>query len=441
MFRWRLAKALVLPTILVALGGCSWTPTAGPLGHQVKGDATSTVGPVGLADGPASIPYALVKLTPEIVSLVGRYEPRGLSGVFPDKQVPPSKIKFGIGDVVSVSIFEAAAGGLFIPAEAGVRPGNFVTIPDQTVDNDGNISVPYAGLVKAAGKFNTEIQQDIVNRIKNRAIEPQVVVSLTQQRTSLVSVNGEVNTPVRYPAAAYGAQDRITDAITRAGGIRGQGYETWVMLYRGNRRATVPFANLTYEPSNNIYVQPGDRIYVYREQQKFLAFGATGGGAVGTGVGGAIFQQQGEFNFDAWRINLAEAVGKAGGLSDVQADPGSVFLYRAEPRELAQQLGVDVGKFTGELIPVIFNVNFRNPGGYFLAANFQMRNGDIIFVANAESVDVNKFLFSVNNLIGTANNTLILGQNGLILYNAIRAQQGAGTGNGAVVVGGATTTP
>jgi polysaccharide export outer membrane protein len=70
-----------------------------------------------------------------------------------------------------------------------------------------------------------------------------------------------------------------------------------------------------------------------------------------------------------------------------------------------------------------------------------MRNGDIIFVANAESVDVNKFLLSVNNLIGTANNTLILGQNGLILYNAIRAQQGAGTANNAVVVGGATTTP
>ena len=60
------------------------------------------------------------------------------------------ELRFGIGDVVSVTIFEAAAGGLFIPTEAGVRPGNFVTLPDQTVDNDGNISVPYAGLVKAA---------------------------------------------------------------------------------------------------------------------------------------------------------------------------------------------------------------------------------------------------------------------------------------------------
>jgi polysaccharide biosynthesis/export protein len=415
-------RASVFVAIVSALGGCAWVPTDGPYAHQIRSGSSSTT-----PGTPAPLPYALVKLSPEIVSSVARYEPRGLSGAFPDKYVPPSKIRFGIGDVVSVTIFEAAAGGLFIPTEAGVRPGNFVTMPDQTVDNDGNISVPYAGLVKAAGRFNVEIQQDIADRIKNRAIEPQVIVSLSQQRTSLVSVNGEVNTPVRFPAAAYGAQDRITDAITRAGGIKGQGYSSWVMLLRGNRRATVPYANLVYEPSNNIYVQPGDRIYVYQEQQKYLAFGATG--------------QQGEFNFDAWRINLTEAVGKAGGLLDVQADAGSVFLYRAEPRELAQQLGVEVGKFTGELIPVIFNVSFRAPGGYFLASNFQMRNGDVLFVANAESVDVNKFLISINNLIGTANNVLITGQNGLILYNAIRAQQGAGNAVNTAVIAGGSTTP
>jgi polysaccharide export outer membrane protein len=356
------------------------------------------------------VPYALVKLTPEAVSKIANYEPRGLAGAFPDKRVQPSRIKFNIGDVVSVTIFEAAAGGLFIPTEAGVRPGNFVTIPDQSVDNDGNITVPYAGLVKAAGRYNGEIQDDIVNRIKNRAIEPQVVVALTQQRTSLVSVFGEVNTPARYPAAASGALDRITDAITRAGGIKGQGFETWVMLQRGDRRATVPFANLVYEPSNNIYVQPNDRIYVYREQQKFVAFGAAG--------------QQGEFNFDAWRINLSEAVAKAGGLVDVQADAASVYLYRAEPREVAELLGVDVSRFTGELIPVIFSINFRDPGGYFLATNFQMRNQDVVFIANSPSVDVTKFLIYVNAWMATVNNGFIVGQNGIILRNQIRALKG-----------------
>jgi polysaccharide export outer membrane protein len=377
-------------------------PASGPESFDVHLSATDTAPVVE----PAAVPYALVKMTPAIVSTVARYEPRGLAGAFPDKGLPPSRIKFGIGDVVSVTIFEAAAGGLFIPTEAGVRPGNFVTIPDQTVDNDGNITVPYAGSVRAAGRYNGEIQQDIVNRIKNRAIEPQVVVALTQQRTSLVSVFGEVNTPNRFPAAASGAQDRITDAITRAGGIKGAGYETWVVLERGNRRATVPFANLIYEQSNNIYVQPGDRIYVYREQQKFIAVGASG--------------QQGQFNFDAWRINLSDAVAKAGGLVDVQADPGSVFLYRLEPRELATQLGVDVTKFTGELIPVIFSISFREPGNFFLATNFQMRNADIVFIANANSVEVTKFLNYLNTIMATLNNGVVLTSNAVTLRNQLR---------------------
>ena len=118
---------------------------------------------------------------------------------------------------------------------------------------------------------------------------------------------------------------------------------------------------------------------------------------------------------------MAEAVGKAGGLVDVQSDPGSVYLYRLEPRELAQLLGVDVSRFTGELVPVIFSISFRDPGGYFLATNFQMRNQDIIFVANAVSVDVTKFLIYLNGIMGTVNNGMIIGNNGIQLYNNIKA--------------------
>jgi polysaccharide export outer membrane protein len=329
-----------------------------------------------------------------------------LAGAFTDRR-PPTSITFGIGDTVSVTIFEAAAGGLFIPQEAGVRPGNFVTLPDQAVDNEGNITVPYAGAVKAAGRTNIEIQRDIVDKIKNRAIEPQVVVTLTHQNTALVSVLGEVNNPTRYPAAATGAGDRILDAITRAGGIKGQGYETWVQLERHGRTASVPFENLIQATANDIYVQPGDRIYVYREQQKFLALGATG--------------QSGQFNFDAWRINLAEAVGKAGGLLDSQADPDAVFLYRAEPRDVAQRLGADVNKFPGAaLIPVIFTINLRDPGGFFLATRVMMKNGDIIFVSNARSVEVTKFLNYLRVFLATGSDAAVTAEDYIILRNSIK---------------------
>jgi len=369
------------------LTGCMLTPADGPFPGDVHVQATDRAPDVG------PLPYALVKIDPKAVDVLQEFEPKGLAGVFTDRR-PPTPITFGIGDTVSVTIFEAAAGGLFIPIEAGVRPGNFVTLPDQSVDNDGNISVPYAGTIPAAGRTNVQIQNDIIARIRNRAIEPQVVVSLSHQNTSLISVFGEVNSSVRYPAATTGAQDRITDAITRAGGIKGQGFETWVLLERKGRRATVPFANLIYEPQNNIFVQPGDRIYVYREQQKFFAFGASG--------------TQGEFNFDAWRINLANAVAKSGGLVDAQADAGSVFLYRREPRDVAVALGVDVSKFQTELIPVIFSTSFHDPSGYFLAGKVQMRNGDVIFVANAASVEVTKFANLLNTVMGTASNGIAL---------------------------------
>jgi polysaccharide export outer membrane protein len=353
-----------------------------------------------------SLPYALVPLDARAVEVLAGYEPNILAGVFTDRR-PPTGIRFGVGDVVKVTIFEAAAGGLFIPTEAGVRPGNFVELPAQTIDNDGNISVPFAGVVRAAGRTNVQVQNEIVERIKNRAIEPQVVVSLSEQRTSLVSVIGDVRTPIRFPTAAAGAEDRITDAITRAGGISSDGWETWVMLQRGGKRATVPFANLIYMPANNIYVQPGDRIYVYREPMKFIAFGATG--------------QQGEFNFDAWKINLTQAVAKAGGLYDLQADPGAVFLYRLEPREVAEKLGIDCTRFTTALIPVVFRVSFQDPAGYFLATKVEMRPFDVIYVANATQVDatkvldfVNTSLLTVRNGVNTMNDIYIMRQNSRI---------------------------
>jgi polysaccharide export outer membrane protein len=340
------------------------------------------------------VQYGLVRLTPDVIKLLEEFGPQGIAGTFPDKR-PPPEIKFGIGDVVSISVFEAAAGGLFIPIEAGVRPGNFVTLPNEPIDTHGNISVPYAGQIRAAGRTPTQVQAAIVDAIKNRAIDPQAVVALVTQNTSLISVLGEVNLPNRFPAQPAG--EHILDAITRAGGIKGAGQDTWVVLERGGRRAGVPFGALVYEPHNNIWIHPGDTVYVYQEPQTFLAFGAAG--------------QQGQFNFTQWRVTLAEALGKAGGLLDIQADPASVYVYRREPRALAEKLGVDCSKFEGPTVPVVYNVNFRDPGGYFLGTKMQMRNKDVVFAANAPSVEITKFNQLLQTMILTANGITATGVN------------------------------
>ena len=150
------------------------------------------------------------------------------------------------------------------------------------MDEHGNIAVPYAGVVRAQGRTPAEIQTEIANALKARALEPQVVVALAQQNSSLVSVLGDVRTAGRFPASPSG--ERILDVVARAGGPVSQGYDVWVSLERKGHRASVPFGALLYEPANNIYVLPNDVIYLFNQPQTFLAFGAAGSNSATTAI-------------------------------------------------------------------------------------------------------------------------------------------------------------
>jgi polysaccharide biosynthesis/export protein len=365
---FRLIKTASILGACLAVAGCNFLPSSGPYGVQYKTDAES--------QSTEALPYELIKVTPEILSHIASRNAPSLSGTFTDRR-PAREIRLGVGDTVNITIFEAAAGGLFIPEQAGTRPGNFVALPPQAVDKSGNLTVPYAGVIRAAGRSIPDVQADIVQRLRNRAIEPQVVLSVQEQRSAQVSVLGDVNVAVRF--AANPAGDKVLDAIARAGGPRSQGYETFVTLQRGKKQATVGFNSLVKNPQNNIYVQPGDIIYVYREASAFIALGASG--------------ESGRFNFDAENITLTDAIGRAGGLLDERADPSQVYLYRLENRKSVENMGIDLTRWeNAKYIPVIYMVNLREPSGFFTAGKIAMRDRDVVFVGNAPAVDLVKAL-------------------------------------------------
>jgi len=185
------------------------------------------------------------------------------------------------------------------------------------------------------------------------------------------------------------------------------------MLERQGRRALSPFYALLYEPKNNIWTHPNDTIYLFGDPQTFLAFGALSG--------------QREIPFGTWRISLAEALAKAGGLNDNQADPTSVFLYRGETRETAEALGIETSPYKGPIIPVIYNLNVRDPAGYFLATAFEMRNKDVIYVSNSASVELAKFRSYLATIYGTATDPM----NAAITYYTLKNVSG---GSGAVSI-------
>ena len=86
------------------------------------------------------------------------------------------------------------------------------------------------------------------------------------------------------------------------------------------------------------------------------------------------------------------------------ANPGQVFLYRLEFRETLEGARVDLKKFPRDqkLIPTIYRANFRDPSSFFFAQSFPMRHKDIIYVSNADSVEVVKFLDYLRAITSTA---------------------------------------
>jgi polysaccharide biosynthesis/export protein len=372
-------KSILLLSTLSLLSACTGLPRSGPDPRAVESDATVKV---ASADKKVGVDYALVDINKSVLALVGEKAAPSIHGGFGGGRGGPPNIVLGIGDVVQVSVFEAQSGGLFIPADAGARPGNYITLPAQTIGRDGVLTIPYAGKVRASGRAIEAVQTDIAQRLANRAIEPQVVISTVTNRSMEASVLGDVKAPKKVELSPAG--ERIIDVISEAGGLSSPGDETTVTLQRGARSVTVSYNTLSATPRENIYVQPGDTIFVNRDRRTFLAFGVTG--------------QSGRFDFDDSNLSLGEALAKAGGLLDDKAEPRSVLLYRSVDRSLLRSLGVDTTRFSGEQVPVIFRANLRDPAAFFAVQKFPMQNKDVIYVSTADAVELVKFLTIVNSI-------------------------------------------
>ena len=366
-----------------ALSGCNGLPRSGPDDGAIERGAAIKV---TTTDKKVGIDYVLMDINSNILNSFSQPVAASIRDSFGGGRGGPPNIPLGVGDVVQVAVFEAQAGGLFIPAEAGARPGNFITLPSQTIDRSGTISVPYAGKVRAAGRSKEAVEKDIEDQLANRAIEPQVVITSIASHSSEVAVLGDVNKAAKIEVTVAG--ERVLDVISAAEGISTPSKETYITLQRGGRTATISYETLQNTPAENIYVAPGDTILVNRERRTYIAFGASG--------------LNGRFDFQETNLTLSEAIGQAGGLLDDRADPGQVILYRSVDKKTLQRLGIDVSHFVSSSVPVIFRANLRDPAAFFAIQKFAMQDKDILYVSNSDSVEILKVFGFVESVTGSS---------------------------------------
>lgn len=368
-----------LAALSLALGGCVFFPGSGPTTQEVMQPREEVTD------------YEIVDVDAATVEAMRAWHSPSLVRSFGATRVAP-ETRVNVGDVVSVAIWEASGGGLFGGRSVVDTGSGSETLPAQVVGRDGRIKVPYVGEISVVGKRPSDIARTIEEGLKGKAIEPQVLVTLPQQTSASVVVVGDLTGAGRVNLNVKG--DRLLEVVAQAGGIKGAAHESFVRVTRGSRSTTMQLAAILASPDENIYMQPGDTVYVFRKPQSFTALGAV--------------KAAGELPIDRDEFTVAEAMGVSGGLIDSQADPSGIFIFRYEQPAVVRAFNPHSPLLNGNsLVPVIYRLNLKQPSGYFIARAFPVRVGDIVYVANAPGVEFTKFLRMAQTIASTVRSNAV----------------------------------
>ena len=372
-----------------ALTACSTTqfPRSGPNAAETVEtlQQPSAAGAVQIVNVDASVAR----------TLLGQRKQKSFAELLAATETSNTSMKIGAGDVLDVTLWEAPPATLF--GNAPVDPLNpstvrATTLPEQVVDRDGSIRVPFAGVIKVLGRTIGDVQADIVNGLRGKANQPEALVRITRGGSSSVTVVGEVTNSVRFPLTPAG--ERLLDALAAAGGVRQPVHKTTLQVTRGSSQASMPLDVVIRDPKQNVPLQVGDVVTAVHQPLFFTALGATG--------------KNEEIPFEAQGISLAQAIGRAGGLNDARADPQGVFVFRFESADALDWPNQPVQATPDGRVPVVYRVNLANANSYFVMQSFQIQDRDVLYVSNAPTVELQKFLNLVFSVTYPVLNTIEL---------------------------------
>jgi polysaccharide biosynthesis/export protein len=341
----RLFWLVLLPFLLAA---CSGLPRSGPSAEDI-----------GKSAGQLPSGIQIVDISPEVIR---KLSSERIISSFANSYSTGSATTnaFGVGDIIEVTLWEAPPATLFsseaLSRNALAGGSRSTSFPEQVIGVDGQINIPFAGSIMALGRTPAQIEQDIIQKLRGKANQPQALVRQIRNNASLVTVVGEVTTSTRLPLTPRG--ERLLDAIAAAGGSKQPTHKTTVQLTRGTVTMAMPLDSIIREPQHNVQLRAADIVTLIYQPQSFTALGATG--------------KNDEVNFEAQGITLAQALARVGGLQDARAD--------------APEFTTPDGK-----TPTIYRLDLKTPAGFFLAQSFSLENKDILYVSNASGAELQKF--------------------------------------------------
>ncbi|MCC0065868.1 MAG: polysaccharide biosynthesis/export family protein [Rhodovulum sp.] len=333
--------------VAAALAGCT-LPRSGPTAGEIKAAARAPVGDMHI-----------VNVTPSIAAAARSSETLAFSETFVTA-APVSSDTIRPGDALSVTVWENVDAGLL----AGV--GQKVTALDRIqVDESGQIYVPYAGRLQAAGMTPDALRAEIVDKLESQTPDPQVEVARVAGDGATVSVMGGVRDPGVYPIET--PTRRLSAMLAHAGGVVLVPDVAQIQMERGGKTGRIWLQDLYDNPRLDVALRAGDRIIVEEDRRSFTALGAT--------------ENQSRVNFNKRDMSALEAIAAAGGLNGNAADPTGIFVFRSEPSSIANRI-LGRSDLVGEQ-QVAYVLDLTKPDGLFSARQFIIRNNDTVYVTEA----------------------------------------------------------
>lgn len=381
------APLLIGIAVLLPFGACSSLPSSGPTASQIEqgqSDANALgFSIVDITGGPSATP---LNDTSNATSSLALLPASGTADTV------------GPGDVLQVTVFEIGTslfsmrgGGVALASTddgGGSAPTALgQTLPPLQVDQGGAVTLPYIGRMAVAGQTSTEIQNAITTKLHGKSQTPQVSVVVREKVWSTVMVTGEAKKPGRVPLSLR--SERVLDAIAKAGGAGYPAQDVLVRITRRGRSAVVWLDRLAAASVDNILLVPQDQIELVHQPRTYTVFGAA--------------NKVSEVPFLSPRVSLAEAIARAGGPSDQQADPSAVFVFRFT------KTSAD-GTPLPDAKPIAYRLDLTKPESYFLAQTFRMNPRDVVYIANAASNQPAKILQMINLIFSPVYSAKVLAQ-------------------------------
>jgi polysaccharide export outer membrane protein len=214
------------------------------------------------------------------------------------------------------------------------------------IENDGYISLPLVGRIRAAGVTVEKFEGILREKLKSQILEPQVTIGLMELRSQPVSVIGSVNHP---GVLQVQGSKSLVEVLSMAEGLRPDAGRT-ITVTRKLEYGKIPLRNATEDPTHqfsiakidfkegllagespemNIAMKPYDVVSVPKADLVYVI--------------GEVHKAGGFVLNDREALSVLQALSMAEGLNKT-ASPGGAKILRASASGPRTEIPIDLKK-------------------------------------------------------------------------------------------------